>query len=238
MKNKIDLRTKNNELSRLLTQDHHSIITDMTVYLLVSRISDDQVELIRHDLLDMALRAQHRNVPLVEIFGVDLKVFCDEIIQNSKHQGYTEYLLNLWKSATGVIAILATLNMIFSGYIGQLFDEIITHSKINFQYPISIGFLLSTLLIMIFASTIVFWIGKNSFNTQKISNKFRLMTKPKKFALGIIAEALFVIYIMSIERLSQNTLFKMNIFLYLTFVIMLFVLYAIINRRKRNMSMN
>ena len=47
MKNQIDLRTKNNELSRLLTQDHHSIITDMTVYLRVSRISDDQVELIR-----------------------------------------------------------------------------------------------------------------------------------------------------------------------------------------------
>ncbi len=235
MKKQIDLRTKNNELSRLLTQDNHSIITDMTVYFRVSRISNDQVEVIRQDLLDMALRAQQRNVPLVEIFGVDLKAYCDEIIQNSKHQGYTEHLLNLWKSATGGIAILATLNLIFSGYIGQLFEEIITHTKIHFQYPISIGFLLSTLLIMIFAITIVFWIGKNSFYTQKISNTFRLMTKPKKFALGIITGALFVMYVMSIERLSHITLFKMNIFLYSAFVIVLFVLYATINWRKRNM---
>ncbi|MCL6627510.1 MAG: hypothetical protein K6T68_13105 [Alicyclobacillus shizuokensis] len=80
-----ELNRKNNELHHRLNDENMEIMTNMVLYQR-SRLSDFQVELIRQDLLDMALSAQDRHVPLSEVFGEDYKKFCNEIIENVKRR--------------------------------------------------------------------------------------------------------------------------------------------------------
>ena len=112
--NKIkEILKSNNELTRNLTPDNFKIMTDLVVYLRVSRISDDRFELIRQDLLDMALNAQERNEPLSDVFGTDYKSFCDEIISNEKSEWLKKVVKGLPYLPTlfGLLAVLLVDDM-------------------------------------------------------------------------------------------------------------------------------
>ncbi|GFN32927.1 hypothetical protein [Paenibacillus xylaniclasticus] len=51
----IQLCKTNNELQKRLTGSNAAIMTDMVVYLRVSSLSEQQIEQIRHDLLEWRL---------------------------------------------------------------------------------------------------------------------------------------------------------------------------------------
>ncbi|HWQ42405.1 MAG TPA: hypothetical protein VN456_10285, partial [Desulfosporosinus sp.] len=85
-----DLRKKNNELDKKLTERNSLIMTDMIVYLRVSNITDEQVESVRQDLLDMVLTAQDRGDDISSIIGEDYQAFCNEILQSATPKTFRE----------------------------------------------------------------------------------------------------------------------------------------------------
>lgn len=232
MNKRMELRTKNNELVRLLNEENHAIMTDMVVHLRVTRISHYRVELIRQDLLDMALNAQERNVPLSEVFGQDYKGFCDEIIGTVKLQGRMIGVMQWVMYMSGIVAFLAVLNMVFSGYLERLYHDITSHSKVNLHYPITVGFMLNAVAILTVSNLIVYFIGKSSFETKGLwSGRFHEDSKLKKFAIGCLAGTCIVGYVFLDYELNHYVVISINVFVYVSVVIALFAVNVVIARR-------
>jgi DNA-binding ferritin-like protein (Dps family) len=223
-----ELNQRNNELHRLLNEENDAIVNDMVVYLRVSpRLSDYQVELIRQDLLDMALSAQARGVPLSEVFGEDYKGFCDEIINNVRPQGYIRGAFQWLSTLSLGIAILSVIDFVFSGYIVRVYHDILSHSSVDLKYPITAGFVVGTLVIIAVANLIVYLIGKYAFDTGKLP----ALSRPKQFALGCLAGGCAIGYVLGTYYLDKYVLVSINVFVYLVLVLALFLLYMVISRR-------
>lgn len=230
MTKRAQLNHTNNDLDRRLSEENKPIIMDMVVYLRMAPISDMEVEKIRQDILDMALSAQERKEPLSDVFGEDGKAFCDEIIANVAHQKPGSLLLQWLQTACAVISIFGVIDIVFSGYFIDVFQRIRSHAGINLSYPISLGFLVNSIVLAAVSFAIVYLIGKHSFEIKKHTRKFDSLTKPKKFLLGCACGAALCGYLFGIARLTGIVLASVNIIIYCALLFALFVFYKIGSR--------
>ncbi|MDA8206242.1 MAG: hypothetical protein M0Z36_09235 [Thermaerobacter sp.] len=212
------LRRLNNDLARQLTPENRKMMTDMVVYLRVSRLSDDQVEVIRQDLLDMALSAQSRHEPLSAVFGEDGQAFCDEIIANVKPEGWAK-ILKAVPGMLGACGFFAILNLIASGFIGEAVRALHHQARMAQSYPISLGFVVNTLVVMVVALGIVQFIGRFAFRTQDFLKKFRGMPKVQRFAVGALVGLAAFGYLAGTRGWSHIILVHINLWVYLAIAI-------------------
>lgn len=196
-------------------------MTDIVVYLRVSSISDDRLELIRQDLLEMALSAQERNQPLSEVFGEDYKAFCDEIIANVKPERWKKALMGL-PYLFSTFALFAVLDLISSGYLRQVIHGVKTHSQINDYYPITLGFIVNTAVIFAVAVVFVQLIGKFSFRTDDFLAKFHAVPVAGKFLTGALLALVGCLYLFEMHNWYSHVLLRVNIWVYLAVVLPLF----------------
>lgn len=201
------LRRENNKLTRKLTHENHQMITNMIVYLRVSRLSDERVEGIRHDILDIAISAQARNEPLDDVFGEDGKTFCDEILANVKPEGWLIKIVKLMPGLIGTFGFFSILNLVSSGYPWRIIRAIRHHSPITWQYPITMGLVVNTLLCFAVAIVIVQLIGKFSFRKQKTGRTIPSMVKLS--IVGLIGGLAWA-YIDGIHILGRIVLIHVN----------------------------
>lgn len=68
-------------------------ILKMLKYLPASSISLYQIQIIKKDLIGMAMEAETEHITLEEKLGIDFKDFCDEIIQNAAGTSRTEQIM-------------------------------------------------------------------------------------------------------------------------------------------------
>lgn len=219
-----ELNKKNNEMDELLSKKNQDVMIDMISYLRVAPISDYQVELVRQDILDMALGAERRNEPLSKTFG-DYKGFCDDIVDNLKKQGKAKNIFSwIMYLVIGGYTVLAAIDVVFSGYLIKVFKSIYSHSKVDLMYPITLGFILSTVSIMAASYIIVYEICKNSF---QIKSNINLASKLKRFLLGACIGAVFCGYVFLLVKFSKIVLFSVNIFIYAGIIAALFIIYKV-----------
>ncbi|GMA64153.1 hypothetical protein NZD89_02225 [Alicyclobacillus fastidiosus] len=219
------IQRSNNKLTRNLTPENRKIMTDMVVYLRVSKISDDRLELIRQDLLDMAMAAQERNESLTEVFGGDYKSFCDEIIANVKPERLKKFVKGL-PYLLSTFALLAILNLVSSQYFRQFIHEVKNHSDINYEYPITLGFIVNTVVIFAVAVVIVQLIGKFSFRTDDFLAKFHRLPTMVKFLVGGLLGLAVWGYLFETFTWHNYIIFHINIWVYLAFIVPLFAVWV------------
>lgn len=163
------LRKENNERDKLLTKENGLLITDMVVYLRCSDLCDYDIEVIRRDLFGMIYEAQMRNESASQVIGDSYKSFCDEIMANGRQKDFYEKFLE-W--AYIVIVGAGTLYLIeifFSGFFLDLLRG-------NFSMPISAGFLISTVLIILGAVVMYWYITKHSFELPGVGlNRYKMV---------------------------------------------------------------
>lgn len=230
MTKRSELNIKNNELGNSLSTENKAIVTDMIVYLRMAPISDIRVEEIRQDILDMALSAQARNEPLVNVFGDDGKVFCDDIIKNIKHRSPWGLVLQWLTAGCGVLTIMGVTDIVFSGYLTQVIKSVHEHTKIDLSYPITLGFIINGILIAVLSFAIVFLIGKHSFTTKEFTRKFDSLKKPNKFFIGCLIGAIVIGYTLLIIQFAKVTLMLVNIIAYCALLLILFLSYIILSK--------
>lgn len=219
------LNQQNNELDQRLSEENKAIVIDMIAYLRMAPISDFQVEEIRQDILDMALGAQERKEPLSNVFGVNRKVFCDDIISNLEHQKKSSLILQWLITGCGVLAIFGVTDIVFSGYLIRVFQDIWHHTKIDLSYPITLSFLINSVIIAALSFGIVYFIGKHSFETKKITKKFDSQTKPKKFMIGCGFGAILFGYLFCVAKLTAVVLISVNVIVYVMLLLLLFFIF-------------
>ncbi len=158
MANLLDkLRKENNQKDKMLTKENDLIMTDIVVYLRSSDLCDYDIEVIRRELFGMIYEAQLRNEPANQVIGNDYKSFCEELMKNGRREGFYEKFLDwAYIGIIGVGTLLAT-EMIFSGFLLNLFFQR------NFNMPITAGFITSAGLIMVMATLVYWFFAKYSF---------------------------------------------------------------------------
>ncbi|MES9670928.1 hypothetical protein [Bacillus pseudomycoides] len=81
-----DMVELNNKKRRLLTPENENIYGDMLIYLRFTSTPQKQMEDLLLEILDHLLDAQKDGKNAYDIFGEDLKAYCDELINSSEHQ--------------------------------------------------------------------------------------------------------------------------------------------------------
>lgn len=164
------LRKENNAKDKMLTKENGLIMMDMVVYLRYSDLCDYDIEVIRRELFGMIYEAQLRNESADQVIGDDYKGFCEELMKNGRQKDFYEKFLEWAYIITAGIGTLFVIEVVFSGFILEPF----LHG--NFSMPVSAGFLLSTVLIILGAAVVYWFITKHSFELPgKGLNKYKIL---------------------------------------------------------------
>ncbi|USB34646.1 hypothetical protein [Paenibacillus sp. YPG26] len=222
------LRMKNNELDKKLEKHNQQVMLDIVVYLRVSSMPDAQVELVRHDLLDMTLAAQERNEDISTIIGTDYKSFCDEIILNSASKSGRDKLKEAVAIIFSGLSILLLIHVIVSGSLNQWIQNGFSTFKINLYIPIGLGFVLNAILLLSIAWGLVTWIGKRAFHhTQMADNRKSYSPKSrylKRFLIGAGIGTFLMISLYVINKLDSIVLFTVHAFILLGVCVVLYLI--------------
>lgn len=151
------MRKENNLEEKKLSKENNSILTDMVIYLKSYSLIEYDVEVMRKELIGMALEAQLRNEKLSEVIGDDYKKICNELMENARKQTKGGFILQ----SISTVVLCATILYIFEIFLGRTIVKIVT--KGDFIMPITLGFAIYTVLTIIFAVTIYMYVTRKSF---------------------------------------------------------------------------
>ncbi|MUT68598.1 hypothetical protein [Paenibacillus sp. NEAU-GSW1] len=217
----------NNELSLQLNETNAAILTDIVVYLRVSDISELQAEQIRHDLLDMTLAAQERGEDLPQVIGSDYKAFCNEILGSAAPKSAKEKAKEATFIVTTGLASLLLIQLFFMKDAWQLAANLLAGRAVDYNLPLSLGFVISTIVIIAFAWIITSVIGKRSFHyTEKVKKR---RSQPVKVTLksalwGMTLVAAVASYLIVIVMLEDVVLFDVHALVLIGSIVLLFLL--------------
>lgn len=189
-----------------------------------ANISDYNQELIRCDLSEMILSAQDRGEDIHLVIGGDFKAFCDEVIASLPPKSAKDNLYERLDIFCSSMAILGTINILFSKDLRRVIAEIVSKQATNYNIGISLGMIISTAIIMAAAIFIVNIILKNALKRVSHSNRFKRMLIGGGVGAGIMA--LFII----IAKFGNRVVFSVNIFLALLLLLVLFITHKLLSR--------
>lgn len=201
------MRKENNLEEKKLSKENNSILTDMVIYLKSYSLIEYDVEVMRKELIGMALEAQLRNEKLSEVIGDDYKKICNELMENARKQTKGGFILQ----SISTVVLCATILYIFEIFLGKTIVKIVT--KGEFVMPITLGFAIYTVLTIIFAVTIYMYITRKSFELSgEKSLKYKVL-----FVIIFIA-LWFTIFICK-YMFDKTILFSVNCLYPLAFLI-------------------
>lgn len=209
------IRKENNEQEKSLFHDNKILLTDMAMYLLSSNLCDYDVEIIRKDLIGMALEAQLNGESFSSAIGEDYKEFCDKLILIGDKKLVTKKILENLSNITIVIGFMFVVEIFIYFLQFSAFKNVL----LKFNMPLTWGFILPTLLIIIGGYGWLTFIKKNSFslsdeNSRKTTTIFGLVFMLSFFLIGILK-----------VLLRNSSICTIN---YLYFLIAIIVAYTII----------
>lgn len=208
MRSKLEeLRRLNNILDEQINEDNQPIFTDMICYIRSADISELNQEMVRRDLSEMILSAQSRGDSIRDVIGEDFKGFCDEVILNLPPKTTKEKWIDRLDIVCFCVSILGGINIVFSQGFLKIISNIISKQAINYNIDISVGTMISIVVIIALSFLIVNRITKNALNQGGTLNM-----KEKVMAAMAVGTALTVLIIISL-KFGRQTLVSVNIFL-------------------------
>ena len=148
------LLKENNQREKLLSPESQAAMTDIVVYLRGRDLSEYHQEEVRRDIQEMVLEAEGRGETMETVIGGDYKTFCDEIVAafppRSKKEKRREQA-DLLLSACGILMVIWLVKSLLSG--GTVGPLILT-----------LGQLISWVVILAAAETIVWWVTRTAFD--------------------------------------------------------------------------
>ncbi|MGG7058227.1 hypothetical protein ACQPUZ_08005 [Clostridium tertium] len=211
------LLKENNEFEKNLNKKNIKVITDIVVYLSACDISEYHQEEVRRDIMQMIADGEKRNEDINIIIGEDYKTFCDEIINAFPARSKKEKFID-WSSQILLLFSIMSLIWFFSSIISAFSGK----TSIN-SLPITLGFVINSILIILFSFFIVRFICKTSFNKNAKLGKF------KTFIISwIVFFIIFGIFIF-IGYFLRTELLRIPFYIGLSLIIIPFILSKILD---------
>lgn len=207
------LLKENNEFEKNLNKKNIKVITDIVVYLRACDISEYHQEEVRRDIMQMIADGEKRNEDINIIIGEDYKTFCDEIVSVFPARSKKEKFID-WSSQILLLFSIMSLICFFSSIISAFSGK----TSIN-SLPITLGFVINSILISLISSTFVRFICKTSFNKNV---KFERI---KTFLVACIL--LFIIFV--IFNFLKTELVQIPFYFGLLLIILPFILSKILD---------
>ncbi|TQI67320.1 hypothetical protein [Clostridium sp. KNHs216] len=217
-----ELRKENNKKDKLLTKENNRLLTDMIVYLHSGNLCEYDIEIIRKELLGMALETQIRNDDFRNVVGENYKTFCDELMKNGRRKTKYERALEWLSAGSFAIGVLFLFE--------YLSDEILAGVKLGWNalslnMPVSWGFTLSTLCCIPAAFLIYHFFSVNSFDIDLL--KYKIMFG---LLVGFSAAAIFAVRFF----MDKMILCTVNVIYPAMLIAALYVLVKILETRHAN----
>ncbi|WP_347488568.1 hypothetical protein [Desulfoscipio sp. XC116] len=216
------LRRENNTLDKQVLQENNTILTNMVCYLRSSRLCEYDIEIIRKELTGMALEAQLRGESFGNMVGEDFRAFCDELMKSGRQKTRCEKILELVTILTWGLGILFVIELFFSLTLFNLFKpgpDIM---------PVTSGFLLSTLLTLVFVYGLYYSITRKAFELSGHDRKTKTI-----FILGFSASWTAIVLI---KVLMKTVIFSITFWYPLIFFIIALVVIKYLNDFHANRS--
>ncbi|MGH0939864.1 DUF1048 domain-containing protein [Bacillus mycoides] len=185
----------NNEKRKLLTPENEAAYGDMLIYLRFTSVPQKQMEELLLEILDHLLEAQEDDKNAHDIFGEDLKAYCDELINSSEHQNFFQQTAVIGFAVSLLLAIQIGYDT-FTTLMQKLFTDT-NHSGIPFSIP-------GTIL-----SAIVLTIG--SFITFSLFRRFSFTILVSWHQKVLLILSAFIPFVLSI---FSNVFFKTQPYLF------------------------
>lgn len=185
----------NNKKRELLTTENEAAYGGMLIYLRLTSVPQKQMEELLLEILDHLLEAQEDGKTAHDIFGEDLKAYCDELINSSEHQNSFQQAAVIGFAVSLLLAVQIGYDT-FTTLMQKLFSNTNT-SGIPFSIP-------GTIL-----SAIVLTIG--AFITFSLFRRFSftILVSWKQKALLLIS--VFIPFVLSV---FTNVFFKTQPYLF------------------------
>lgn len=159
------MRKENNSQEKNLTKENNSILTDMIIYMKSHNLIEYDLEIMRKELIGMALEAQLRNEKFSDVIGEDYKSICNDLMESARRQTKGDFILQSISIITLCVTILFSIEIVLGG---KTIINIVKNQ--NFTMPITLGFVISTVLTVIFAIGIYMFISRKSFELSEKKN--------------------------------------------------------------------
>lgn len=208
---------RNYELSKKLSKEYNDIYGEITIYLRASKLSDVDAEDAISDILSMIIDGQERNATIEEMFGDNLKGFCDNIINSynpyNKKSKFREFFQ--------LILIMICIGT-FWGYVNVELPKIVKGNQPFVIFHYSLAMLLNTIIMGTLSLVIVKLICKSSLELNK-NNQTKFSFK-RYFPLIVLFIATTAILVISGLFLGTIILFTTKIHYVLIFMTALFLI--------------
>lgn len=213
------LNRQNNLLDQQIWEENQKIFTDMICYIRGADISDYEAELVRQDLTEMILSAQSRGENITSLFTGDYQQFCDEVIAAIPPKTRKEKIIDALDIVFWGLSILIGINILISKDFIGIIQAVFTKTTVNWNMSVSLGTLISMLVIIATAVIVVQMICKKSFEEKWHS----LWVVAGAIALGILFTAL--------SWFGRNIVFTVNFFAACAVGIFFFVIHKVLENR-------
>ncbi|WP_010098144.1 DUF1129 family protein [Ornithinibacillus scapharcae] len=226
--NSKDIIKLNNEMRKELTEENEAIYGDMLVYIrLNAKKSEQQTEEVLLELLEHLLQAQKEGKSAKDVFGSDLKQYCEEVIKEIPGEKKSQTLLFGTYLIFQMIGLVATVFGVVNYGIYHLFE--IGYEQFTFTLGKGIVVtILGLVLLFIFVAIVLKWMKSSTFK-QKKPNKWVEFLQIWLICTAYIALTIFMPFLIPDFGVAIHI---PNIFIMLIGI--LFILLAIIlNKRYR-----
>jgi len=216
MENLKIIRKENIEFSKSLTKENDTVFTNIVCYLRVSNLNEESQEEIIGDILRMFLDCQENDKTIDSVIGKDYKEFTNNILlATNPKSSILNKVKEIFNIAIMGFSLLLTIDIIFV-YLPKMIKE---GFNFNYQYPIELGTIIKCIIIIVVASTIFDYIGKNSF---KLSIKH--FSKLANFIFGA-GVAIFIIFLAILPKLTGNIVILSVNIAYILCIIVIYWVY-------------
>lgn len=156
-----ELLKKNNEREKLISKENDNIYTDMVVYMRGADITEYNQELVREDIIELILEGQERGDDINQVMGGNYKQVCDDILEVMPKKTIKEKVIGIIETTLSVIWILGVI------YVTKTLLAIVLSKAAEYQYTLTLGNIISGLIIAFVSNYIVEYVCKNAFKEQK-----------------------------------------------------------------------
>ncbi|HDR3488826.1 hypothetical protein A6279_02285 [Bacillus wiedmannii] len=216
-----DMIELNNKKRELLTSENETAYGDMLVYLRLSNVPEHQVEELLLEILDHLIEAQAENKNAYDIFGNDLRSYCDELISALPVQTKLEKTSLIGFVISLLLAIQFGMDALASLFI-FLFEKDTDIISPPFSIP---GTTLSVSLIVLGVLLILYLLKRYSFD-QKINWKRRIL-----FGLAFATPFCSAIFVNIYFRKQPYLIYHLTFWQNALIAILFFVLYKLLYKK-------
>lgn len=208
-----ELLKKNNSREKDIFDENKEIYTNMIVYLRGSNLSDYDQEVVREDIIELIIDGQQRGDNIEKVMGGRYKEICDEIIEAMPQKTKKDKIIKFVDTSLNALWILGVIALVKNLISSFMLEDV------GFNFILTVGDLITTVIIIIAANMIVWFITKTAFDKEKNSVVSFLK-------LWFIVGAIFAVILLS------NIYFKTIIVTIPFWLAMIIVLFIFVIERK------